>query len=143
MMKSLLFTLMLILTYSKPLPAQPGIHEKTITTWLEKQTGDSVNFVRIVSLTDKYDYPIKNKQFKLSEGGIYEFYDVRSHTTHYLFEFENNQINFITDYRCDKILELYWHRADKLKRKKRHRLLEGLMGFIYRRELQGKYENVE
>lgn len=114
-------------------------NESILLSWLLRHTTDSINFIRVTSLIGNFDYPIRNKKLKLINERIYEFYDVRSHSQHFLFVYRNNQIEIITDYKCEKILQLYQEmkshlRQDKIKLK----LLESLISFIYQRSLSNE-----
>lgn len=113
--------------------------ENILLSWLSRHTTDSINFIRVISLIENFDYPISNKKLKLVNGGIYEFYDVRSHSQHFLFVYKNNQIKIITDYSCEKIFELYWEMKNQFQQDKtKLKLLESLTTFIYQRNLSNE-----
>lgn len=109
-------------------------YEHLLISWLKKTSNDTVNFIRVQSLTNKFDYPFKDKKLNLKNDDIYEFYDVRSHADHFLFFLKNDEINFVTNYDSENVLKMYWENwiAGKTKTK-RDRLLQGLTSFLYQR----------
>jgi hypothetical protein len=125
------FLLLFWMTIFKNLFSQ-GVEEKILYEFLTRYDGDTINFIRVQALNGNLDYPIIDKEMKLFNGGIYEFYDVRSHSAHYLFIYENNVINIIDDYSIKNILDIYWKRKEKIKNNNmRLKLLEGLSNYIY------------
>lgn len=119
-----------------PVAKSQDTNERLLITWLAQQTRDSVNFVRVLSLMEDLDYPIKNNKLKLIEGGIYEFYNIRSHAQHFLFLYQDSKIVIVNEYSPNKILQLYWERESLIKKDKiKLKLLEGLVNFIYQKSI--------